>query len=371
MTKSYPDFLQVFEELPDPRHHRTRRHNLVDILFIALCTILTGGKTFMDMEDAAFGWEAWFKQFIPMRGGPPSHDTFNRVFQLIEPARFEVCFRAWTEQLREELELEIIAVDGKSNRGSGKGSKSPIQLVNAWASENRLILGQLAVSKKSNEITAVPELLKSLVLKKAVVTVDAMHCQKETAAVIVEQGGDYVFALKGNQGCMRDEAKEFLEELSQTVPPEVEVIEKGHGRLEHRRYWQTDEIHWFEDQKQWPGLKSFGMVHSIRELSGGKVEEETRYYCSSLPKDSGLFAKAVRAHWGVENKVHWCLDVVFGEDQNRARTKYASANLSSLRKMALNILRRDTSNNKSLARKMRMATLRPNDFLIRLLKLDA
>lgn len=167
MSKLYPEFLQVFEDLPDPRSHRTRRHNLVDILFIALCSTLTGGKSFVDMEDLATAWEEWFKQFIPLTGGPPSHDTFNRVFQMIEPIRFESCFRAWTQQLRQSLGTEIIAVDGKVNRGSGGKKQSPICLVNAWASHNRLLLGQLATDAKSNEITAVPELLKGLVLKKA------------------------------------------------------------------------------------------------------------------------------------------------------------------------------------------------------------
>lgn len=369
MSKPYPEFLQVFEDLPDPRSHRTRRHNLVDILFIALCSTLTGGKSFVDMEDLATAWEEWFKQFIPLTGGPPSHDTFNRVFQMIDPCRFESCFRAWTQQLRQSLGTEIIAVDGKVNRGSGGKKQSPICLVNAWASHNRLLLGQLATDAKSNEITAVPELLKGLVLKKAIVTVDAMNCQKETAAAVVDGGGDYVFALKANQGRMYEETRLFLDGLTSEVPAEVERIEKGHGRLETRRYWQTDDIEWFADLKQWPGLKSFGLVHSIRETSDGKISEERRYYISSLAKGTDLFAEAVRAHWGVENKVHWCLDVIFGEDQNRARTKYASTNLSTLRKMALNIVRKEPGK-KGLARKMRNAIARP-DFLITLLGLDA
>jgi predicted transposase YbfD/YdcC len=369
MNKAYPEFLKVFEDLPDPRHHRTRRHRLVDILFIALCSTLTGGKSFVDMEDLATVWEGWFKQFIPMTGGPPSHDTFNRVFQMIDPQYFEVCFRAWTEQMRQSLGTEIIAVDGKVNRGSGSREQAPITLVNAWASKNRLLLGQLATAENSNEISAVPELLKGLMLKKSIVTVDAMHCQKETAAAVVKGGGNYVFALKGNQGRLHEEARLFLDEMASEVPAEVEKIEKGHGRFEIRRYWQTDEIGWFADLKQWPGLKSFGMVHSIREMNDGKKTEERRYYISSLPKGTDLFAESVRAHWGIENKVHWCLDVIFGEDQNRARTKYASTNLSTLRKMALNIARKEPGK-KGLARKMRHAIADPL-FLITLLGLDA
>ena len=342
---------------------------MVDILFIALCSALTGGKSFVDMEDLATDWEGWFKQFIPMTGGPPSHDTFNRVFQMIDPKHFETCFRAWTEEMRQSLGTEVIAVDGKVNRGSGSRKQAPITLVNAWAGKNRLLLGQLATAENSNEISAVPELLKGLMLKKSIVTVDAMHCQKGTAAAVVEGGGDYVFALKGNQKLLHGEAKLFLDELSAERPAQVEKIDKGHGRLEIRRYWQTEDIGWFADLSQWPGLKSFGLVHSICELSDGRIREERRYYISSLPLSPDQFAEAVRSHWGVENKVHWCLDVVFGEDQNRARTKYASVNLSTLRKMALNIVRKEPGK-KGLARKMRQAIAKP-DFLLSLLDLDA
>ena len=367
--KTYPGFMKVFEDVPDPRHHRTRRHRLVDILFIALCSVLTGGKSFVDMEDLATDWEGWFKRFIPMTGGPPSHDTFNRVFQMMDPEHFERCFRAWTGQMRKSLGTEMIAVDGKVNRGSGGRKQAPITLVNAWASKNRLLLGQLSTDKESNEIKAVPELLNGLMLKKTVVTADAMHCQKETAAAVVKGGGDYVLALKGNQKRFHEEAKLFLDELTAKSPAQVEKIDKGHGRLETRRYWQTDDIKWFEDLDQWAGLKTFGLVHSVCELGEGRVREDKRYYISSLPVEPVKFAEAVRAHWGVENKVHWCLDVIFGEDQNRARTKYASINLSSLRKMALNILRKEPGK-RGLARKMRQATANP-DFLITLLALDA
>jgi predicted transposase YbfD/YdcC len=367
--RKYPEFLKVFEDLPDPRHHRTRRHRLVDILFIALCSVLTGGKSFVDMEDLANVWEEWFKQFIPMTGGPPSHDTFNRVFQMIDPQYFEACFRAWTKQMRKSLGTEIIAVDGKVNRGSGSSKQEPITLVNAWASKNRLLLGQLATAENSNEISAVPELLKGLVLNKSIVTVDAMHCQKDTAKAVIKGGGDYVFALKGNQKNLHEEAKLFLDDLSSSVPAQVKKIEKGHGRLETRQYWQTQDINWFADLSQWPGLKSFGMVHSSCEFSDGRMREERRYYISSLPLAPEQFAEAVRAHWGVENKVHWCLDMIFGEDQNRARSKYASTNLSTLRKMALNIVRKEPGK-KGLARKMRQAIADPH-FLLLLLGLDA
>lgn len=368
MATNYPDFLKVFDELPDPRHHRTRRHSLFDILFIALCSALTGGKSFVDMEDLAIAQEGWFKQYIPMVGGPPSHDTFNRVFQMINPERFETCFRAWTQHIKKTINNEIIAVDGKCNRGSGSQNKSPISLVNAWSCENELVLGQLLINENSNEIKAIPELLKELDLKNTVVTADAMNCQKKTAATIIEGGGNYVLALKQNQKILHEEVKLFLDELSNDTAAQVKKVEKGHGRLETRTYWQTDDIDGFVNCKQWPGLRTFGMVHSIREKPDGKVTEESRYYISSLSLNPQQFADAVRAHWGVENKLHWRLDVVFGEDQNRARTKNASRNLSTLRKMALNIVRKEPGN-KGMARKMRCALANPNNLKV-LLELD-
>lgn len=323
----------------------------------------------MDMEELAHDWEPWFKQFIPLYGGPPSHDTFNRVFQMIEPARFESCFRAWTEQIRQDMGVEIIALDGKTCCGSKSGTKPPISIVSVWACANRLVLGQLSIKDKGHEIQAVQELLKSLVLNKTVVTADALNCQKETAGIIMQQGGDYVLALKGNQPLMHQEVKLFLNELSLNAGPDFETIDKGHGRLETRKFYQTADINWFADLDQWPGLKSFGMVHSVRELSNGEAQEERRFYISSLPYNPELFAQAVRDHWGIENKLHWCLDVSFGEDLNRARTKNAATNLNTLRKIAMNILRREPSN-KSLIQKQRKAARSPQ-FLLTLLKFDA
>jgi predicted transposase YbfD/YdcC len=306
-----------------------------------------------------------------MTGGPPSHDTFNRVFQMMEPKRFETCFRAWTEHIRQKFKdkAEIIAIDGKCCRGSGKEAESAVNVVNAWASENRLVLGMLSVKGKGREIKGVQELLKGLFLENAVVTTDALNCQKETAEAIIEGKADYVLALKKNQPTMYKEFKLLLDDMAATSPAEAETIDKGHGRIETRRYWQSEDIEWFADREAWRGLKSVGLVHSIREFSDGRVEEEYRYYISSLEYNPDLFAKAVREHWGVENKVHYCLDVSFGEDQNRARTKNAAANLSTLRKMAMNILRREPSN-KSLIQKQRKAARSPL-FLVTLLKLDA
>ncbi len=218
-------------------------------------------------------------------------------------------------------------------------------------------------------LKAVQQLLKGLVLNKSIVTTDALNCQRETAAAIIDGGGDYVLALKSNQPTMYNEFKLLLDEISKSRLPDFETVDKGHGRLEKRRYWQSEDIGWFADAEKWTGLKSIGAVHSLREKTDGSVQEEWRYYISSLPYNPELLAQAVRAHWGVENKVHYCLDVTFGEDQNRARTKYAAAHLSTLRKMAMNVLRQEPSH-KSLIQKQRKAARNPL-FLLKLLKLDA
>jgi predicted transposase YbfD/YdcC len=362
-------FTQAFESLPDPRRDSRKSHKLSEVLFIALCTLLTGGRSFYDMEACGRGWLPWFKKHLQLKGGPPSHDTFNRVFQMIDPERFEECFRNWVLSLRQDLGREVIAVDGKTHRRTGGESGSgALQVVNAWASENRLVLGQLAVERGSNEIKAVPELLKVLMLKGCVVTADAMNTQKETVETIVSQGADYVLALKRNHSQVYEEVKLFMDELSEKEASHVETLDKGHGRLEERRYWQSEEIDWFEDRGKWLGLKSFGMVESCRETGGGVRKKERRYYISSLSFEPKLFAYAVREHWGIENQVHWSLDVIYGEDQSRARTKNAAKNLGTLRNMALNIVRADKSKAPSLRNKMYSAFLNP-DLLVKWLRL--
>jgi len=351
-------FLQAFESLPDPRCENRKSHELTEILFIAICTLLTGGRSFYDMEACGRGWYKWFKEHIKLKGGAPSHDTFNRVFQMIDPARFEECFRHWTDELREDLGREVVAVDGKTHRRtSSQAGSGALQVVNAWASENRLILGQLAVEPASNEIKAVPELLKTLLLKGCIVTADAINTQKQTVETIVSKEADYVLALKKNHPKVHEEVKLFMDELSEKEAAHVVTLDKGHGRLEERRYWQSEDIDWFEDRGQWAGLKSFGMVESHRETVDGVRQSERRYYISSLKFEPKVFAYAVREHWGIENKAHWSLDVIFGEDQSRARTRNAAKNLGTLRNIALNIVRTDKSKAPSLKNKMYRASL--------------
>ena len=359
--------LAHFAPLPDPRLNRRKAHELTDILVIALCAFLCGGQTFNDMERFGRDKRDWLKTFLPLRGGVPSHDTFNRVFAALDPKAFLECFQRWTEGLRQALGREVVALDGKALRRALRKGQSVQYVVSAWAEGNRLVLGQLKVADKSNEITAVPELLRALELSGCIVTLDAMGCQKKIAKEIIEADADYVLALKGNQETVHAEVKSFLDaaaaELAAPRPPGaklpaaaaglavLETLEKDHGRIETRRYWQSAETGWFADLPKWEGLRSFGMVESTREI-GGRKTVERRYYLSSLGLGIEAFARAVRGHWGVENKVHWMMDVCCGEDQSRARAGFAAENLATLRRLALNLHQRDKTKKGGLKGKM-------------------
>jgi predicted transposase YbfD/YdcC len=367
--------------VPDPRIDRRKDHDLVDILVIAVCTLLCAGETFNDMEDFGKAKQDWFKTFLRLRNGIPSHDTFNRVFAAIDPKEFLECFLRWTQSVRQEVAKEVVALDGKALRRALNKDQSAKYVVSAWAESNGLVLGQLKVADKSNEITAVPELLRVLELSGCIVTIDAMGCQKQIAREIIEADADYVLALKGNQETVHAEVKAFLDSaLAERQSPravgaklskeaaglaQLETVEKDHGRLETRRYYQSDQLGWFADRSKWEGLRSVGMVESIREIEG-KATCERRYYLSSLPLEVGTFARAVRSHWGVENKVHWVMDVCFGEDKSRARTGYAAENLASLRRLALNMLKKETTKKRGIRGKQLNASW-DHPYLLRLL----
>lgn len=352
-----------FRRVPDPRMDRRKEHELVDILVIAVCTLLCAGESFNDMEDFGKAKQEWFKTFLALRHGIPSHDTFNRVFAALDPQQFLDCFLRWTQSLRQAVSQEIVALDGKALRRALNQGQRVKYVVSAWAESNGLVLGQLKVADKSNEITAVPELLRVLELRGCIVTIDAMGCQKKIAREIIEADADYVLALKGNQETVHQEVKAFLDgTLAEQQAPRpagvklrgpaaslasLQTVEKDHGRLETRRYYQSDHLEWFADRMKWEGLKSLGMVESIREV-GGKATVERRYYLSSLKLDVATFARAVRHHWGVENKVHWIMDVCFREDQSRARAGYAAENLATLRRLALNLLKRETTKKRGI-----------------------
>jgi predicted transposase YbfD/YdcC len=344
--------VECFEELVDPRIERTRRHQLIDILVIGLCSLLTGGEGFNDM--ALFGKIKldWLKTFLQLPHGIPSHDTFNRVFSAIDPHCFLECFIRWVQGICPALAGEVVAIDGKALRHAlDEGNPIPY-IVSAWASQNGLALGQVKVDDKSNEITAIPELLQVLALQGCIVTIDAMGCQKEIAARIVDKKADYVLALKGNHATVHEEIQEFFTDAvppcaiqaAPTVTPQtmdfLQTLDKDHGRVEIRRYWLSTDIDWMQDKKLWKNLRTIGMVESIRRVKG-KNSIERRYYLASLPLDAQTFAKAVRGHWGVENPLHWSLDVTFREDQSRARAKNAAQNLATLRRIALNLIKKN------------------------------
>jgi predicted transposase YbfD/YdcC len=370
--------IEHFKDLPDPRVDRTKDHELIDILVIAICTLLCAGESFNDMEDFGKAKHNWFKTFLTLRSGIPSHDTFNRLFAALDPKAFLDCFLRWTQSLRQAVAQEIVALDGKALRRALNGDQSVKYVVSAWAEDNGLVLGQLKVADKSNEITALPQLLRVLELSGCIVTVDAMGTQKKIAREIIEADADYVLALKGNHETVHEEVKSFLDQTvteknSKPLSPSkaaahlavLETVEKDHGRLETRRYYQSAELDWFADRAKWEGLRSVGMVEAIREI-GTERTVERRYYLSSLPVGAETFARAVRGHWGVENKLHWVLDVCFREDQSRARAGYAAENLATLRRLALNLLKRKKTKKRGIKGKQLNASW-DHAYLLRLL----
>ena len=362
-TLAQASLIAHLRQVPDPRIERRKFHDLVEVLVIGICTLLCGGETFNDMEDFGDAKQEWFKTFLKLTNGIPSHDTFNRVFAAIDPQQFLECFLRWTQSVRQTVHQEIVAIDGKALRRASNQKQSVKYVVSAWAESNSLVLGQLKVADKSNEITAVPELLRVLELSGCIVTLDAMGCQKKIAREIIEADADYVLALKGNHEKVHEEVKSFLDDaLAQQQAPRpatakvpraaatlasFEAVEKDHGRFEIRRYYQSAELDWFADRPKWEGLKSLGMVESVREVDG-QTSIERRYFLSSLPLGVQTFARAVRSHWGVENKVHWVMDVCFREDQSRARAGYAAENLATLRRLALNLLKRDQTKKRGI-----------------------
>jgi predicted transposase YbfD/YdcC len=369
--KSAIALLDHFANLPDPRIARHRWHKLSDILVIAVCAVLCGAESFPAIEDFGHEREGWLKRFLELPGGIPSHDTFNRVLRLLDPGQFQACFLRWMRAVAEATAGEVVAIDGKALRHSfDKGAaKRAIHMVSAWATANGVVLGQRKVEAKSNEITAIPELLDLLALKGCIVTIDAMGCQRAIAQKVVEQGADYVLALKGNQPTLEQAVEHFFVTglaagAHRSASAYAEQTEQGHGRVETRCYWISDALEAEITAAAWPGLRSIGMVEATRTLAG-KPTVEQRLYLSSLPPEAPQFARAVRNHWGIENRLHWTLDVTFREDQSRLRTGHGPENFAVLRHIALNLLRQEPST-KSMPRKRLACALNP-DYLLKVL----
>ncbi len=362
-----------FADLPDPRMDRTKRHSLADILMIALCGAICGVDNWVEMERFARAKEKWFRTFMELPNGIPSHDTFGRVFAALDPDIFRRCFISWVESLALVDAGEVIAVDGKSIRRSldAAQDKGPLHLVNAWASEAGIALGQLATDEKSNEITAIPTLLEQLRLKGCIVTTDAMGCQKKIAQQIRDKDADYVLQVKDNHPTLHQElvayfASECGDSLLPTESNFVETTDGDHGRIEVRRYWHTTDIKWFADASQWAGLRGFGMVESHRTIDD-KTSIHRRYYITTL-EDVGEFARAARSHWGVENSLHWVLDMAFDEDHCRIRTDHAAENFAIFRQVALNLLKQEKTTKVGIKTKRKMCGW-DHDYLLAVMNL--
>lgn len=349
-----------FSPLEDPRIDRNKLHELMDILILVVCAVSAGAAGWEAIEE--FGKEKldWLRKFAPFANGVPSHDCIANVISRLSPKGFQACFRRWTQAVSEVTEGEVIAVDGKSARGSRdrKRLRKALHMVSAWASANRLVLAQEATEEKSNEITAIPKLLELLELKGCIVTIDAMGCQRDIAAQIVDQGGDYVLGLKGNQSTLHESVEDFFEvardgDFAGVEYDYTEEVDKDHGRLEVRRYWITEDLRTLPDTHLWEGLRSIGMVERHCTIDNTETVER-RYYINSIGAEAKRFAHAVREHWGVENRLHWRLDVVFGEDASRIRKGNAPAIMTSIRHLCMNLFEQEPSSLR-LSKKRRKA----------------
>lgn len=342
-------FLEHFAPLRDPRVERNKRHALLDIVLLVVCAVASGADGWEAIEE--FGHEKldWLRQFAPFANGVPSHDCIANVVSRLTPKGFGECFRSWTRAVADACGGQVVAVDGKSARGSRdrRRGRAALHMVSAWACSNRLVLGQEATEEKSNEITAIPKLLQLLELTGCIVTIDAMGCQRAIAAQIITQGGDYVLGLKGNQSALQESVEDFFdvaasEDFSAVAHDFHEEIDKDHGRLEVRRYWVTEDLRTLPDNPEWAGLRSIGMVE--RHCTIGTSETvERRYFINSIPAQAKRFANAVRGHWGVENRLHWRLDVIFGDDASRIRKGNAPAIMTTIRHLCLNLFEQEPS----------------------------
>lgn len=343
----------LFESLTkidDPRRDHQKFHSLFDILVISICAVICGAEHWTEIEEFGEAKQEWFSSFLELENGMPSHDTFRRVFILLDNIKLKEVFVEWISSAVSLSKGTLVNIDGKNLGGSRepiKGKKA-LNMVSAWASEQSVVLGQVKTDEKSNEITAIPELLKILDLAGCIVTIDAMGCQTDIVKEIAEKEADYVISLKGNQGNLYEDVKDYLDWAEREKFKDIsfdycETVEKDHGRIEMRRCWVTEEIDWLEQKEDWKNLKSVIKVKAIREVIGGKQTVERRYFISSLGADAKLALRSVRGHWAIENQLHWCLDIGFREDDCRVREDRSAENLATVRHIGLNLLKQEKS----------------------------
>ena len=344
--------IEHFANIEDPRVDRTKEHELLDIIFIAICAVICGADGWVEIEAFGNAKLPWLKQFRALPNGIPSHDTFGRAFARLAAEQFQACFLDWIQAINQITEGQVIAIDGKTLRRSHDKflGKSVIEMVSAWAGADHLVLGQVKVDEGSNEITAIPELLRVLEVTGCIVTIDAIGCQTDIAQTIIDKKGDYVLALKGNQGRLFEDVKDLFEiELADRKPfhwvkhDYARTVDKGHGRIEIRECWVVTDpeyLDYVREHQKWPGLQSVILVRGERRI-GDQISKADRYHISSLGGDAALCLHAVRGHWGIENRVHWVLDVAFREDESRVRRDNGPHNFAILRHIALNLLKQE------------------------------
>lgn len=364
--------LTHFGNLEDPRDIRGKEHLLLDIITIALCAVISGAEGWEDMAEYGRAKQDWLCTFLSLPNGIPCGDTFGRVFARLDPEQMQSCFVSWVNAISALLGAEVVAIDGKTLRHSDdKGcGKAAIHMVSAWASANRLVLGQRKVEDKSNEITAIPALLNVLEIAGCIVTIDAMGCQREIATAIVERGADYVLALKGNQGGLFEDVQWLFQQAQAEGFKDVahsfaESIDKGHGRIEIRRCWTMTELDYLVQLPLWNGLQTVVMIQSERHCNG-QITIEERFFISTLANQATLLLNAVRTHWSIENSLHWVLDVSFHEDACRIRRDFAPQNMALLRHLALNLLSQDASSKRGIAARRKKAAW-DHSYLIKIL----
>ena len=363
------------KKIADPRREHQKFHSLYEILVIAICGVLSGAEHWTELEDYGEAKREWLATFLELKHGIPSHDTFRRVFILLDAVELKSVFVDWISAAVSLSQGTLVNIDGKNLRGSKeplKGKKA-LNVVSAWVSEQSVVLGQIKCEEKSNEITAIPELLKILDLEGCVVTIDAMGCQTDIVKEIAEKEADYVISLKGNQGTLHQEVKQYLDwaehhNFKDIAYETCRTLEKDHGRIEERRCWVTEDIEWLEQKEEWKNLKSVMMVEAVREVLGKEKTTERRYFISSLGANAEQALRAVRGHWAVENELHWCLDIGFREDECQIREAQSAENFAAIRHIGLNLLKQEKSCRLGIKSKRKKAGW-DQSYLLKVLKL--